>query len=92
MDYSLKINLDLRGVESTPCLDCPLTKEPVVPIWEKAEKCFQRCPYEILVWILNKEQLEKYEKLRPPERREVEIKRAINERKIVQIEETLRRV
>jgi len=93
MDYSLKINLYLHGVASTPCFDCPFKNEhPAVPLWEKTEKCFQRCPYDILIWILNKEQLARYENLRPPEKKEAEIKRAINEGKIVRIEETLRRV
>lgn len=87
MAYPLKVNLYCKGVAFTPCNDCPFKNEnPVVPIWKKTEKCFQRCPFEILIWILNEEQQEMYEKLRPPEMKEREIKRAQREGKIAKME------
>lgn len=91
MDYSLKVNLYYKKVAFTPCSDCPFQGErSAIPIWEKTEKCFQRCPYDIVIWILNPRQLTKYEELRPQDKKKKEIERAIREGKLVQVEETLR--
>jgi len=88
MDYSLKVNWYYKGVVFTPCDDCPFrNKRPAVPIWEKTEKCFQRCPYEIVIWILSKRQLALYEKVRPSELQKKELKRAKKEEKIVIVEQ-----
>jgi len=84
MDYSLKANLYLQGVALTPCNDCPFRGEkPVVPIWAKTQRCFKRCPHPIMIWILNKQQLKLYEKVRPPELKERDANKAIKEERII---------
>lgn len=86
MDYSLKVNLYYMGVAFTPCHNCPFKNEnPAVTILKKTQKCFQRCPYEIVTWILSPAQFRLYQLLRPPEMKEKEKKRAKKEGKISQI-------
>jgi hypothetical protein len=60
-----------------------------VPIWEKTERCFKRCPYEIVIWILSKKQFKLYEKLRPPELKEKELERAKREGKIIFVQQIM---
>lgn len=91
MAYSLKVNRYYKGVAYTPCNDCPFKKEdPCVSICDKTKDCFKRCPYEIVIWILSPSQTAEYEKLRPPDMKNKELERAINERKIVQAAEPVR--
>jgi len=91
MDYSYKATLYLQGNAFTPCNDCPFKNDdPYVSLNEKIERCFQGCPHDIMVWLLNKEQLEIYERLRPPERKQKDIEKAIKEGRIIQIEHTFR--
>ena len=86
MDYSLKATLYLYGVSFTPCSDCPFKNEkPPISICEKTEKCFQRCPFEIMVWILSSRQRKIYEKFRPPALKKRDFEQAINLGKIVQV-------
>lgn len=92
MDYSLKANLYLHGVAFTPCEDCPFKDErlpgiiKIGPMRTRMEMCFERCPYEIMIWLLSKEQFQLYEKLRPLEKKKKDFQKAIRENKIVQIE------
>ena len=86
MDYSLKVNLFLRGVASTPCTDCPFKNERFfAPIWERTKKCFQKCPFGIVIWILSKEQLMLYETVRSERLKERDIRKAREERQIIEI-------
>lgn len=88
MAYPLKANLYIRGVAFMPCNDCPFKNErPSLLIDETVDRCFQECPHNIIVWILNQEQLEKYEELRPLELKEKDLKFAIKMEKIPQEEE-----
>jgi len=90
--YPLKATRCIHGVSRIPCPDCPYKKEePPIPILKRDEKCFQRCRFPIMLWILSKEQLELYEKVRPPEKKKEDIELAIREGKIVLVEQTLGR-
>lgn len=91
MDYSLKATRYLCGIAQTPCPNCPFKNEnPPVPLIEKTAKCFQRCEFKIIIWILNPEQLSLYEKMRPPEKKKEDIEAAINLGKITQIENKIK--
>lgn len=91
MDYSLKATRDVYGVAQTPCPNCPFkNEEPPVPLVEKTKRCFQRCKFKIIIWILSTKQLSLYEEFRPPEKKKEDIELAINEGEIARIEETLR--
>lgn len=86
MDYSLKATLYLWGVASTPCKDCPYKGEyPAISILIKTKKCFERCPYPIMIWILSKEQLELYETIRSLELKQRDINKAQKEARIIDI-------
>ena len=88
--YPLKSTFYLYGVSQIPCPDCPYKNEyPPVSILKKDEDCFKRCQFEISIWILSKDQLKLYEKVRPPEKKKGDIEMAIRERKIIALEETL---
>ena len=90
--YPLKATRCIYGVSQIPCPDCPYKNEyPPVSIFIKTEKCFERCPYQIMLWILSKEQLEIYERVRPPEKKKIDIELAIREGKIILVEQTLGR-
>ena len=90
--YPLKATRYIYGIFQNPCPNCPYMNEyPPVPIYEKDEYCFKKCPFEICIWILNEEQLKIYEKVRPPEKKKRDIEMAIREGKIIPIEETLGR-
>lgn len=84
MNYPLKAGLYLRNSASAPCPDCPFRNKS--PFVVTTKLCFQECPHDIMIWILSREQLEKYKELRPPEKKKKEIDRAIEEGKILQIE------
>ena len=90
MDYPLKATWYLHGVESasTRCPDCPFS--PIYTL-EKTKECFKRCTFTIMVWLLDGEQEKIYEESRPPEMKRKDIEKAINERKIVQIEKVIGR-
>jgi hypothetical protein len=91
MDYSLKATQYLYGISQTPCPNCPFKNEyPPVPFEKKTKKCFERCKFKIIIWILNQEQLSVYEQFRPPEKKKKDIELAINEGKIALVEEILR--
>lgn len=84
MDYSLKANRYLHGVAFTPCNDCPFKGEnPAVSIPLKTQKCFERCPYQIMVWILSEQQLRLYYKVRPPELKDKDFNKAVNEERVI---------
>jgi len=86
MDYSLKATLYLWGVAFSPCKDCPYKGErPAISILIKTKKCFKRCPYPIMIWILSKEQLELYEIIRPLELKQKDIDKAQKEAQIIDI-------
>jgi hypothetical protein len=88
--YPFKATRYIYGGHQIPCPDCPYKDEyHPVPILKKTEDCFKRCPFEICLWILSKEQLEIYEKVRPLEKKKKDIELAISKRKIVALEETL---
>jgi hypothetical protein len=90
--YPLKETRYLYSVSQIPCPDCThKNKHPPVSISKKTEDCFKKCEFEICLWILSKEQLEIYEKVRPPEKKKKDIELAIREGKIVLIEKTLGR-
>jgi len=84
MIYSLKANFYLKRLFSTPCDDCPFKEEnPSVPISEKDEDCFKRCPFDIMIWLLNEKQTALYQKFRPPEKKKRELEKVIREGKII---------
>lgn len=91
MDYSLKANLYLRGVASTPCPDCPPERRyPIVSIAEKTKACIQYCKFALMIWILSEEQRKIWEEFRPPEMKEKDIQKAIDEKKFA-LEEAIAR-
>jgi len=84
MDYSLKANRYLKDIAFTPCEDCSFKGEnPAVSILIKTQRCFERCPYPIMVWILSEQQLKLYEKVRPSELKERDLNKAVNEEQII---------
>jgi len=91
--YAFKASRLVHGIFRMPCPDCSFTNDdPPIPFFLKDEKCFQRCPFNVITWILNVEQTVLYEKFRPDEKKKKDLEMAINARKIAVIEETTRRV
>lgn len=91
MHYPLKATRYLYGVAQNPCPNCPFKNErPPVPSVEKTEKCFQRCKFKIIIWILSLKQLYLYEKMRPSENKKEDIEAAINLGKIARIENLIK--
>jgi len=87
MSYPFKINLYRHGVAFKPCDSCPFKNEdPAIAFDKETGRCFQKCSDEIIVWILNEEQWKEYEKLRPPDKMEDELKQAENEGKMAPVE------
>lgn len=82
--YPLKASWLVHDAPQNPCPDCPFQKEdPSIPISMKEEKCFERCPFNIIIWILNKEQEFLYEKSRPDSKKKDDLEMAINAHKII---------
>jgi len=77
-DYPEKATWLLRGVENvrTICQDCSL---PPLDVQEKMMACCGRCPFAMMIWLLNESQAETWLELRPPDMRQKEIEKAIME-------------
>jgi len=87
MAYPSKVNRLYKSVEFTPCNNCPFKDEnPPVSLLGKTENCFERCPYEIVIWILSPRQIEQYIKLRPDNKKKSDIERAESESKFIYLE------
>jgi hypothetical protein len=84
LTYPLKASWLVHDVSQNPCPSCPFQKEdPSIPISMKEGKCFERCPFNIIIWILNKEQEFLYEKFRPDDKKKSDLEMAINAHKII---------
>lgn len=93
LGYSFKANWLVHGVQQSPCPNCPFKKEdPPTPFLIKDQKCFERCPYNIIVWILNEDQEVLYEKFRPDEKKGLDLEMAINAHKVILVKNTIGRV
>lgn len=91
--YAFKASRLIHSVSQTPCPDCPFKREdPPTPFLMKDQSCLERCPYNIIVWILNEEQEALYEKFRPDKKKKDDLEMSINAHKVAVIEETARRV
>ncbi len=89
--YPLKATRYIYGISQMPCPNCPYKNEyPPISIFKKTEDCFKKCSFKICLWILSKEQLEIYERVRPPEKKKEDVELAIQVGEIVAIEKTLR--
>jgi len=92
LTYPFKDSWLIDDVQQTPCLNCPFEKEyPPVPLLIREQKCFERCPRDIIVWILNEKQTKIYEKFRPDVQKKEDMALAINARKIALVEQTMGR-
>jgi hypothetical protein len=88
--YLLKAGLLIHGIQRIPCPNCPFEKEdPPVPLILKDEECFERCPFNIVIWILSPGQEEVYSIFRPDDKKKQDLQMAINAHKIVIMEETI---
>lgn len=91
--YVFKITLLIYGVQQNPCPNCPFKNEdPPVSLLLKDQKCFERCPYNIAVWILNTEQEILYQRLRPDDKKRSDLEMAINAHKTALVEQMMGRV
>ncbi len=76
----------------------PTTENRSISLGRKIDECLlsliewrlKNCPFKIMIWILNEDQLRLWEKVRSPEMKKKEIEKAINERKMPQVESTYR--
>ena len=90
--YPLKASRLVHGIQLITCPDCPLKNEdPPVPFLMKDQKCLERCPYNIIVWILSEEQEIIYQKYRLDEKKRNDLEMAINEHKVALVEKTIGR-
>jgi hypothetical protein len=84
MIYSSKASYLVWGFFSTPCPDCPFKNEnSSLSIFEKDKDCFERCPFDIMVWILNQKQKKLYFKYRPLKKKKKELEKAIQKEEII---------
>ena len=90
--YPFKTSRLVHGIFRMPCPDCSFTNDdPPIPFFLKNEKCFQRCPFNVITWILNAEQTVLYEKFRPDKKKKNDLEMSINAHKVAVIQETTRR-
>jgi hypothetical protein len=91
--YPTKAIYYLNGIWAGQCLDCPFRNEsPSVHLFKKTEKCCERCPYLLMIWLLDQEQLYIWDAIRPEEIKIREAEKAINEGKLDLVEEVIGRV
>jgi len=90
--YPIKASRIVHGIQLIPCPNCPFTNEdPPAPFSMKDQNCFERCPYNIIVWILSEEQEIVYQKSRPDEKKRNDLEMAINAHKVALVETTIGR-
>lgn len=91
MDYPEKATWYIRGVDNTKpiCDDCP---SPPRRALEKIRECCKICPFQMIIWLFNKEQGEIWKETRPLDMKKKDIEKAVNERRIAQVEKTIGRV
>ena len=84
MDYSIKAGNYLCGGYRTPCLNCSLKGDnPAGSILERTKICFEKCTFEIMIWLLSDEQNRLYEEVRPKTMKERDVQKAITKKRFI---------
>lgn len=92
LDYPEKATWHLYGVDNASLI-CPDCHSPPVNMSERITACCERCPFALMIWLLNKRQAEIWLKVRPPDMKRKEVEKAVSEqRKISHLKEVIGRV
>ena len=93
LEYPMKACVVIHGSYYGQCPDCPFQNEnPSVHLFKKTEKCDERCPFLLMIWLMNQQQLYAWDVTRPEEMKIKEVEKAINEGELDLVEETIGRV